>query len=116
MDLCSHWLLAGFGTSCLVTEEADGVGPPSLAAHSLSAKTDTVWAPIGARLPALMEAEQRGREGIKLDLSIKTFVSVVLRVYFCLGSVLYLYNMSDSGNESLINIIIIIFNIFLMSF
>lgn len=29
MDLCSRWLLGGFETTCLVTEEADRVGRPS---------------------------------------------------------------------------------------
>lgn len=57
MDLSSRCLLGGFGTTCLVTEEAEHVGRPSSAADGLSAKTDNVLALIGVLLPALMEAD-----------------------------------------------------------
>lgn len=51
-------------------------GQPSSVADGLSATTDNVLVLIGVRLPALMEAEQKGvggHFGQKLDLLMETF-------------------------------------------
>lgn len=55
---------------------------PSSAADGLSAKTDNVLALIAARLPSLMEAEQKGGgKGWKLDLLMESLVSGMLLVF-----------------------------------
>lgn len=81
---------------------------PSSAADGLSAKTDNVLALIAARLPSLMEAEQKGVETgfINGESCFRNATCICLIFYLgedvgCPSS--SISTMSKSGNESLIH-------------